>query len=112
MRNRLYTLAADTGCGRGYRRMPLLDGSAHKGDGAFVRLYVFARSSHEARLRAQEQLHRDRYRLIELTDVKPNGSNKIWPMDDMRIGSADVARARQTGEILYGLVIPYRNNAP
>ena len=111
MRRRLYTLAADIGCGRGYRRLPLLNGAPHTGDGAFVRLYVFARSPRETRLRAQEKLRRDRYRVLKLTGVEPNGSNKVWPMDDLRIGSADIDRARETGEVLYGWVIPYRENA-
>jgi hypothetical protein len=74
-------------------------------------MYVFARSPREARLRASEQLRRDRYRVLELSGVEPNGSNKVWPMDDLRIGSADVARARHTGEVLYGWVIPYDDDA-
>ena len=111
MRKRLYTLAADIGCGRGYRRPPLLNGAPHTGDGAGVRLYVFAATPREARERAEEQLRRDRYRVLELSGVEPNGSNKVWPMDDLRIGSADVARARETGEVLYGWVIPYHDNA-
>jgi hypothetical protein len=111
MRKRLYTVGADIGCGRGYRRPPLLNGEPHTGDGAFIRLYVFACSSDEARQRAEEQLRRDRYRVLELIGVEPNGSNKVGPMDNLRLGSTDVARARETGEVLYGWVISYDDNA-
>lgn len=74
MRKRLYTLGADIGYGRGYRRPPLLNGVPHTGDGAFVRLYVFAATSLEARQHAEERLRRDRYRVLELSGVQPNGS--------------------------------------
>ena len=104
---RLYTLTADTGSGRGYRRLPLLNGKPSRAKGALVRLYVFANSPQEARQRAQESLRRERYRVLNLSMAKPNGSKKVWPMDDLTIGSANIARAQATGEVLYGWVIEY-----
>ena len=72
------------------------------GDGTFVGMYVFARSDREAVGHFSEALRNAHYKVLQISDVSPNGSNKPWPMDDMFITSQDIATARRTGEVVFG----------
>src|SRR5262245_36414020 len=78
---RLYTALADIQHVDGSRQLPALDGSPGGGDGAFVRIYVFARSAEEAMRRMTDDIYGNDYNLVELTDVAI--SQELWPMDNL-----------------------------
>lgn len=113
MRRRLYTGCADLAVARGFRK-PRNRGfpKAIEGDGAFVRMYVYARSESEALLHFSEALSASNFKVLGIFDVAPNGSNKPWPMDDMFISREAVVLARQKGQVMYGWFIGYSNTEP
>lgn len=108
MRRRLFTGNADLAIARGFTR-PRNRGCSKPltGDGAFVRLYVYARSAREARTHFQTFLTERRYKVHEVFKVAPNGSNKPSPMDDMFITPEDISDARATGRVVPGWFIGY-----
>src|SRR5204863_2440282 len=77
-----------------------------------VRMYVFAKSKREATSQLSESLSAAGYKVVRISDVGPNGSNKPWPMDNMFITSQDITRARRTGEVVCGWFIGYTNTEP
>ena len=110
MRRRFFTGCADLAILSGFTR-PQNHGCRNPldGDGAFVRLYTFSRSTHEAQTRFMDYLTEHQYKVLELTEVAPNGSNKPWPMDDMFLMEEDIVKARQNGSVVLGWFMGYAN---
>jgi hypothetical protein len=113
MRRRLFTGIANLAIAGEFRR-PKNPGAPRptEGDGALVRLYVFARSSEEAERSFRVALTSARYTTLEVSKVQPNGSNRPWPLDERYICSADFVRSRISGEVVFGRFTGYENTEP
>jgi hypothetical protein len=107
-RRRLFRGNVDLAIARGFTR-PQNRGAKEplSGHGALGRLYVFARSAREARVRFASYLAAKRYKVLAISDVVPNRSNKPWPMDNLFITPADISRARASDEVVPGWLCGY-----
>ena len=113
MRRRLFTGIATVAIERGYRR-PRNRGAPGptEGDGAMVRLYVFAPDARQAAREFREALASARYKPLEVSKVQPNGSHRPWPLDEKYVSSADFVRARVSAEVVFGRFVGYENTEP
>ena len=113
MRRRLFTGCADLAVERGFQK-PQNRGCPKPigGDGALVRMYAFARSKLEATEIFANALAVAHYKVLQISEVEPNGSNKLWPMDDKFATPQDISRARSTGQVVFGWFIGYANTEP
>jgi hypothetical protein len=111
MRRRLFTGIATLAFEPGYRR-PKNPGAPTQteGDGAVVRIYGFARTVQDATRMFREALAAARYKTVALSNVRPNGSHKPWPLDEDYLCPADFRRARISGDTVFGRFTGYEND--